>query len=95
MNFVCHECLPLSGKAEDLLTHAKMYETGDKLDVIGLKSLAEAKFSRACLRDGTTSVFAAAADHAFQTTPDSDKGLRNIVIKTIFRHLELVNRPEI
>lgn len=94
--FVCKECdtLPeLNGTAAQLLTHAKMYELGDKYDVTGLKELASEKFSRACKHFWNTPDFAVAAHHAFSTTVDEDKGLRDPVSATICEHIELLSDP--
>ncbi|KAH6644293.1 hypothetical protein C7974DRAFT_459937 [Boeremia exigua] len=98
VTFTCRECtappLPqLNGTAEQLLLHAKMYEMGDKYDVVGLKDLAKEKFGRACKHFWSTPNFAAAAHHAFSTTVEDDKGLRDIVSATICEHIELVNDP--
>lgn len=30
----------------------------------------------------------------FETTPDNDKGLRDLVVKTISDHMELLEKPE-
>ncbi|KAJ8106542.1 hypothetical protein OPT61_g9463 [Boeremia exigua] len=97
-HFTCSICntppLPaLNGTADQLLTHAKMYEMGDKYDVEGLKDLAREKFDRACKHFWKTPSFAVAAHHAFSTTVDDDKGLRDIVSTTISEHIELVNDP--
>jgi hypothetical protein len=102
-SFSCKICtappsLPLPrpvGTAEDLLLHTKMYEIGDKYEVIGLKDLAKDKFKASCKRFWNTSSFAIAARHAFSTTVEDDKGLRDIVSTTISEHLELVDDPEV
>lgn len=89
-----HTSLPtLNGTAPQLLTHTKMYEIGDKYDVIGLKDLAKEKFARACKHFWKTPEFASAAHHAFSTTVEDDKGLRGIVSARICEHIELVNDP--
>lgn len=98
VTFTCKECttppLPqLNGTAEQLVVHAKMYEIGDKYDVVGLKDLAKEKFSRGCKHFRKTPSFALAANHAFSTTVEDDKGLRDIVSATISEHIELVNDP--
>lgn len=84
------------GDPTELLIHAKMYEIADKYDVYGLKSLVIEKFRRACQAFWNTTSFTAAAHHAYTTTPEHDKGLRDIVSKTIAKHMvELVRNPEI
>ena len=101
-NFSCELCTapsaplsPPAGNAEDLLLHAKMYEIGDKYEVIGLKGLAKDKFKASCKHFWRTPSFAVAARHAFSTTVEDDKGLRDIVSATISEHLQLVGDPEV
>lgn len=73
----------IHGLASQLLTHAKMYEVGDKYQVSGLKALA--KF-------WDDELFAEAAVHAFSTTAEEDHGLRRIVCETISEHMGLVKK---
>jgi len=98
-DFTCNICSPplpsLDGTADQILTHAKMYEIGEKYEVMGLKELSQQKFSRACEHFWNDPKFSIAAYHAFSTTPDHDKGLRDLVSKAISKHLELVEKPEI
>jgi hypothetical protein len=73
-----------------------MYEIADKYDVVGLKDLVIEKFKRSCQNFWNEATFAAAAHHAFMTTPEQDKGLRNIVADTIAAHpKQLVSKPGI
>lgn len=81
--------------AKQLLLHAKMYEIGDKYDVVGLKQLALEKFRQACLLYWNCDDFAPAAHHAFTTTPEQDKGLRDVVSNTISQHMTLLRKPAI
>jgi len=106
--FTCEECyvaptaptaptaLPITGPSTQLMVHAKLYEIADKYDVVGLKELVIEKFKRACHSFWNDPSFAAAAHHVFSTTPEHDKGLRDIVSKTIAEHMaELVKKPEV
>jgi hypothetical protein len=100
LDFVCNQCCltfgPVpSGDASQMLLHARLYELGDKYDVVGLKDLAREKFYRACAVYWDSEHFAAAAYHAFSTTPENDKGLRDIVISTILSHMALLNKPAV
>ena len=72
-----------------------MYEIGDKYDVLGLKQLALAKFSLAYTEHWDSRKFASAAHHTFSTTPESDKGLRDIVTKTISDHMQILKSPAV
>ncbi|KAI4622193.1 hypothetical protein J4E83_004933 [Alternaria metachromatica] len=88
--------LPIPGSPTQLMVHAKLYEIADKYDVVGLKELVIEKFKRACHSFWNDPSFAAAAHHVFSTTPEHDKGLRDIVSKTIAEHMtELVKKPEV
>jgi hypothetical protein len=62
---------------------------------VGLKELAKEKFDHACQNFWYDPAFSIAAHHAFSTTPDDDKGLRDIVSRTIASHMELLNKVEI
>lgn len=99
--FICEVCNPpqaippIEGDAEQLSTHASMYAIGDQYDVLGMKELCKEKFRRACLNFWNHSEFAIAVHVVFSTTLEEDKGLRDIVSKTIADHMELVEKPEI
>ena len=101
VDFVCTACCPdwvpptEGADASQLLLGAKMYGIGDKYDVLGLKRLALAKFSLACEKYWESQQFAPAAHYAFSTTPESDKGLRDIVIKTIADHVKIIKSPAV
>ncbi|KAH3993102.1 hypothetical protein HBH70_192960 [Parastagonospora nodorum] len=103
-DFVCESCCPNArpialpspdGNAEQLLLHAKMYEIGDKYDVIGLKQLAREKFLRASAKYWDSKHFAPAAHYAFSTTPEDDKGLRNAISNIVSQHMGLLNKPAV
>ena len=100
--FTCRICKPVTGEAsvkekeQELLIHAKMYEIADKYDVADLKRLVEGKFLQACKLAWDAPAFGNAAHYVFSTTPDHDKGLRDIVSKTIAAHMKkLLRKPEI
>lgn len=104
VNFVCLECCPdwasdteskSTFDASQLLLSAEMYEIGDKYDVLGLKKLALSKFSLLCDEYWDDVLFAPAAHYAFSTTPENDKGLRDIVTQTIADHMDMLNSPAV
>jgi hypothetical protein len=78
-----------------LILYAKMYELAEKYNVMGLKELSRDKFSDVCKHCWGNADFPAAARCVFSTTPEEDKGLRDIVIFTIAKHMELIRKPEI
>lgn len=94
-NFLCDHCLVINGNADQLTTHSKMYEIADKYDVYGLKELCIEKYKRACLKFWDDNKFAESAYHAYTTTLTRDKGLRNVVCKTISEHMNLLKKPEV
>ncbi|KAF2655625.1 hypothetical protein K491DRAFT_704486 [Lophiostoma macrostomum CBS 122681] len=99
-SFLCsHCCTPTIttsvGTAEELPLHSKMYEIADKYDVVGLKDLVMEKFRDAATQFWNHRAFATAAHHAFTTTMEEDKGLRDIVCKTISDHMTLLEKPTI
>ena len=51
--------------------------------------------SGACLKFWDEPEFAQAAYHAYTTTPDHDKGLRNIVSSTLSNHMSLLLEEEV
>ncbi|KAH7081227.1 hypothetical protein BKA63DRAFT_405963 [Paraphoma chrysanthemicola] len=95
--FICNKCtrIKINGPADQLLLHSKMYEIADKYDVKGLKDLARVKFEGSCATFWNDSLFSAAAHHAFSTTMEDDKGLRDVVSGTISNHMELIRKPEV
>ena len=78
-----------------MLTHAKMYEIGDKYCVLDLKDLAEQKFCLACAQHWNTPSFAVAAHHTLSTTVDEDAGLGDIVSSIIAEHMKITDEPAI
>ncbi|KAF3040373.1 hypothetical protein E8E11_001786 [Didymella keratinophila] len=103
VNFVCGHCCPYyepppkpaAGDAKHTLLHAQMYHMGDKYGVVGLKQLATEKFARACAKFWSATSFSPAVRYVFDSTPDSDHGLRDIAIKTISDHGSLMNKADI
>ncbi|KAF2023317.1 hypothetical protein EK21DRAFT_118878 [Setomelanomma holmii] len=74
-----------------MLLHSVMYELADKYEVVGLKRLTQDKLRLACrVFWNKYAEFAEAAEHVFESTPDSDEGLRNCIRDTITEHRELI-----
>jgi hypothetical protein len=92
VRFICEKCTnpqPSYDDASQLLRHAKLYEIADKYEVSGLKGLAAEKFARACKKYYNHEEFVVAAEHALTTTPDSDEGLREIILETMVSNFEI------
>ncbi|KAK5093979.1 hypothetical protein LTS08_008763 [Lithohypha guttulata] len=78
-----------------LVVNTLMYALADKYEIDDLKALAKQKFEEAVVQDWDSQAFAYAAELVFSTTPNSDRGLRTVVTKTINTHRELVNYEEV
>jgi hypothetical protein len=72
-----------------------MYEIGEKYDVRGLKGLAREKFLRGCTKYWDDNYFASAAHYAFKSTPERNKGLRNVISNIIAKHMTLLNKRSV
>lgn len=96
-DYTCNICIhsPAASHATGLLVHAQLYEYGDKYEVEGLKKLAQYKFQHWADTFHNHDIFVQAARYAFQSTPDSDAGLRNIVLNTICKNVNLITQPEV
>ena len=75
--------------------HAKVYALADKYGIHDLKDLAQAKFAEAASRDWNSSSFPHAIQTVYLSTPESNQGLRDIVVNTISQHKELLEKAEV
>lgn len=77
-------------KAEHETSHMMidvlMYAIADKYDMPGLKRLALLKFTALVNASWRTAAFPTAIKAIYETTPDSDRGLRDVVIKKSAEH---------
>lgn len=62
-----------------MVVEAKMYAMADKYELDGLKEVAKTRFAEALKRSYDTEEFVVAVETVYSTTPDSDRGLRDIV----------------
>jgi hypothetical protein len=92
-NFRCQTCAAI--RPVHLVQHARLYELADKYQIQGLKPLIQGRFKNACQLYWRSGEFIVAADVVFATTPEEDKGLRQIVVETIAQHMEILKKPEI
>lgn len=75
--------------ANPLTIHAKMYALADKYQVKGLGPLTRAKFE-ACFRHHVyTEDFPAAVQIAYSTTPESNRDLRDTVLRAFLVHFKV------
>lgn len=66
------------------------YSIADKYEVEGLKSLAKAKFENLACAAWHCEDFPTIVAKVFDTTPDSDLGLRDVVSRICARHIDKV-----
>ncbi|KAI4746980.1 hypothetical protein E4T50_02741 [Aureobasidium sp. EXF-12298] len=67
-----------------LAIHSKMYAMGDKYQVPGLKALAVRKFKLSY--EKTCAGFDTAAVIAFMSTPETEQGMRQVIVDTLGRY---------
>ena len=86
-----------SGKSK-MKVNALLYALADKSGIISLKGLAKDKFSSSLaaepITEPMTKAFPEVAWDAFQTTPASDRGLRDLVFKKCTTHLSTLLKDE-
>ncbi|KAK5170572.1 uncharacterized protein LTR77_005160 [Saxophila tyrrhenica] len=86
---------PLATMAPCLALHARMYTAGFKYGIEGLKGLALDKFKIQCTRHWDSPELAEAIHIIYDTTPSSDKDLREAVADVLDLHSRLLDKPEI
>ena len=68
------------------LMHAKVYALGEKYGIESLKSVALAKFAEAITYAWNHPNFASTLRVVFCSTPDHDKGLRDLTVQAVLLH---------
>jgi len=63
-----------------LVTHVKVYAIAEKYGIPGLKSLARKKFAQQLQLHVNSLEFSEACQEAYETTVDTDRGQRDVVI---------------
>jgi hypothetical protein len=78
-----------------LLNNALAFVLGDKYDVSGFKNLAKVKYEAALPDYWNSASFVASLKLLYEATPDSERNLKDIAIKTAGEHAkELMDRGE-
>lgn len=77
-----------------LTTNTMMYALADRFYIDDLKVLARTKFREAAKEDWNSKSFVHAAELVFESTPGSDKGLRDVVTGTLNQHRDLADYEE-
>ena len=78
----------VSRSPESLLTHAKVFAAAIKYQADGLRDLAEEKFRKTIPFFWNHEIFAEVVMVVFHSTPDGVSTVRDIVIDTLYNHLD-------
>ena len=78
-----------------LITLAKMYAIADKYGIKGLQSLSQDKFKLAAANNWNHSDLPSAIYTVYTSTPDSNTGLRDIVVNLISGRMSLLRKPKV
>jgi hypothetical protein len=70
------------------LSSVRVYAIADKYDIPRLKELAQQRFSNWAENNWACHDFSAIAREVFETTPTSDRGLRDVVIRLVAMHAD-------
>jgi hypothetical protein len=88
----------ISGREEDqpaLLSSVRVYAIADKYDIPPLKEMAKKRFETSAEKNWTHRDFSGIVKEIFESTPTSDRGLRDIATRIVASHADvLVQRDE-
>jgi hypothetical protein len=86
---------PSSQKFPRLVFHAKMYAMADKYNIKNLKLFAQERFSDALQTGWSHKEFPVAIRTAYETTLDTDQGLREPLVKVLLSRPALLDDAEV
>lgn len=89
-----HTAAASSPSSSNLVMHARVYALGVKYGVAGLQSLAAEKFEREAGTHWHSDDFLGAAQEAYTSTATEDRTIRDVVLRSIQEHPELLDRAE-
>ncbi|KAK7511701.1 uncharacterized protein IWZ02DRAFT_436663 [Phyllosticta citriasiana] len=78
----------------NLVVHAKVYAIAEKYGITGLKDLARSKFAAQAEHYWSLTEFADSIPEVYETTVDSDRGLRDVVIQSFREHPQLARSKD-
>lgn len=79
-----------------MVIDAKIYAIADKYELDGLKGVAKVAFTGAVYEHWDTDQFVGAAEVVYTSTPDSDRGLRDVVTALTWRkQMTLLARKDV
>ncbi|AEO55662.1 hypothetical protein MYCTH_2299733 [Thermothelomyces thermophilus ATCC 42464] len=76
----------------NLTIHARLYALAEKYDVQGLKALALEKFKEEARIQWDSDDFIRAAEEAYTSTVDRDRGMRDAVVEAIREHSVVLDK---
>ncbi|KAF5561716.1 speckle-type POZ [Fusarium napiforme] len=79
------------GPPKNLPLFAKVYAIGEKYGIPGLKAIALSKFETLAKAYANTNDFRIAAEEVYTSTIDQDRGMRDVVVKTVEENVALLN----
>ena len=79
----------------ELVAHAKVYILADKCLIVGLKALALRKFATSVREHIDVDDFAHAMQQVYKFTLETDKGLKDVIISTLYKHRYLLDQKEV
>jgi hypothetical protein len=96
------DCAPTVSSSNDInttepqmVTHAKVYAIAEKYQIMGLKTLARRKFATQVQCHHTSEEFPHAMAEVYESTIDSDRGLRDVIINAFRQHPNLARRRDV
>lgn len=81
--------------APGLVFHAHMYALADKYYIEDLKQTAKVRFAGAVKEDWSHEEFPTAIRIAYETTPETDLGLRDIIVDVLLEKSSLLDEKEV
>ena len=70
----------------EMIFNARIYSLADKYEILVLKGLAKTKFELVARADWNTIEYPLSIEIIYESTPSSDRGLRDIVTKLTVEH---------
>ncbi|KAK3693262.1 hypothetical protein B0T22DRAFT_369871 [Podospora appendiculata] len=78
-----------------LVTHAKVYALAEKYMIRGLKAVALRQFKAAATVSLDINDFLQATWEVYTSTIDDDRGLRDVVVETLYKNSQWLDKEEV
>ncbi|GKU04926.1 hypothetical protein FLAG1_07662 [Fusarium langsethiae] len=85
---------PSPMQPSNLVLHAKIYALGEKYGIKDLKDLALFKFTKEAADHHHSKSFMHVAHYVYGSTIKQDRGMRNAVVQTVKKHIDLLDDEE-